>query len=56
MNQIIFHSIKENKINIQNSNQMPDKHKNSNNKWYKIIFAVSAILALIFVTVFFIRL
>lgn len=61
MNQIIFHSIKENKINIQNSNQMPNKHKKdnekkSNNKWYKITFAISAILALIFVIVFFIRL
>ena len=52
MNQIIFNSISKNKINIQNSNQMPDKHnknKTSNNKWYKITFIISAILAFIFI-------
>ena len=59
MNQIIFNSISKNKINIQNSNQMPDKHnknKTSNNKWYKITFIISAILAFIFIGIFMFRL
>ena len=59
MNQIIFNSISKNKINIQNSNQMPDKHnknKTSNNKLYKITFIISAILAFIFIGIFMIKL
>ena len=59
MNQIIFNSISKNKVNIQNSNQMPDKHnknKTSNNKWYKITFIISAILAFIFIGIFMFRL